>query len=444
MTRAHTLLAAVVLAVAGAALMLVGCGDAPAPSAAVAADPSCAQAADACVTVGIGEPMYLGTLLYPSDDGGVVTARSVQLAVDYLDGRFDGQPGTLRGHTVDVIPEAESCTPVSGRAAARRLLAAAPILGVIGTTCSAAAYRAAAEVLSSHRVLLISPTTTSPLLTTPQGHDRYFFRTAFNDLIQAAAVAEFATGRLHARTAATVSVDDAYSRPLASEFADAFAARGGRLTKSLQVPDPLSQAKADDAALQLAAAPPGLIFLPMTDPGCSTMVRAIRAQSALASVPVVVSEACMSSTFLRGMGSMADGLYASGPDPSGAGTGAGSFAQAQFLPAYRRQFGQAPTTAFAFAAFDATNLVIEAIRRTAVRLPGGALVINREHLRAAIIGIAGYNGLSGTLTCLPAGDCVPAARISVYRAPNWPVAGHVNVMPVFSTSRTLAEVTGGG
>lgn len=442
MTTRRGMLGALAAAALATVLLVSGCGDPPPKSAAVVADPSCAQAPDACVTVGIGEPMYLGTLLYPSDDGGVVTARSVQLAVDYLDGRFDAQPGTLKGHAVDVISEAEQCTPESGRAGARRLLAAAPILGVIGPTCSAAAYRAAAEVLSRHRVLLISPTTTSPLLTAPQGHDRYFFRTAFNDLIQAAAVAEFARDRLHAATAATVSVDDAYSRPLATQFAEEFAGRGGRLTASPQVPDPLTDARAGDVALQLAAAPPDVIFLPLMDPGCSTMVRAIRAQPALASTPVVLSEACMSSTFLRGLGSLADGLYASGPDPSG--MGAGSFAQAQFLPAYRRQFGQAPANTFAFAAFDATNLVIEAIRRTALRLPGGALVINRERLRAAIIGIAGYNGLSGTLTCLPAGDCVPAARISVYRAPNWPVAGRVNAQPVFSTSRTLAEVTGGG
>lgn len=442
MTRVHRLLAVCVMILTGAVMMATGCGDGPPPTTAVAADPSCAQAPDACVTVGIGEPIYLGTLLFPSDDGGVVTARSVQLAVDYLDGRFDGHPGALRGHAVDVIPEVESCTPESGRAGARRLLAAAPVLGVIGTTCSAAAYRSAAEVLSRHRVLLISPTTTSPLLTSPQGHDRYFFRTVFNDLIQAAAVAEFARQDLHVRTAATVSVNDAYSRPLAGQFADAFGAKGGRAVGALTVPDPLGSSRATQVASLLANAAPGVIFLPLMDPACSTMVRAIRAEAALANTPVVVSEACMSTTFLHRMGSAADGIYASGPDPSGAGSS--SFATVQFLPAYRRQFGSAPATVFAFAAFDATNLMIEAVRRTAVQLPGGALVINREALRASIIDVAGYNGLSGILTCLPAGDCVPAARISVYRAPQWPVGGRTAALPVFSTARTLAEVTGGG
>jgi ABC-type branched-subunit amino acid transport system substrate-binding protein len=150
----------------------------------------------------------------------------------------------------------------------------------------------------------------------------------------------------------------------------------------------------------------------------------------------------MSATFLRRMGSLANGIYASGPDPTGAGSS--SFATVQFLPAYRRQFGSAPATVFAFAAFDATNLVLEAVRRTAVQLPGGALVINREALRASIISVTGYDGLSGVLTCLPAGDCVPAARISVYRAPQWPVGGRAAALPVFSTARTLAEVTGGG
>ena len=93
MTRARTLLAAATLAVAAVALMLAGCGDAPAPSAAVAADPSCAQAADACVTVGIGEPMRAGGI------GRVVESKAAGFQPgDWVQGRTGWQSHpTLKG-----------------------------------------------------------------------------------------------------------------------------------------------------------------------------------------------------------------------------------------------------------------------------------------------------------------------------------------------------------
>ena len=77
----------------------------------------------------------------------------------------------------------------------------------------------------------------------------------------------------------------------------------------------------------------------------------------------------------------------------------------------------------------------------AVPMPGGGLRINRAQLRAAVLDVDGYEGVSGTLSCIATGDCVQSARIAVYRAPAWPLGGR-RPAPVFSASRSLAEVTG--
>jgi hypothetical protein len=55
--------------------------------------------------------------------------------------------------------------------------------------------------------------------------------------------------------------------------------------------------------------------------------------------------------------------------------------------------------------------------------------------------VDGYEGVSGTLSCVATGDCVPSARIAVYRAPDWPLGG-TRATPVFSATQSLAEVTG--
>lgn len=415
------------------AIALAGCGN----DQATAPDPECTERAGNCVTIGIGEPIPIGTLLFLQDASGTDTRNTVSLAVDYLDGSFDGREGKVLGHPVKVINEVEDCTPEGGRAGARRLVAGSRnLVAVIGTTCSASAFRAAATVLSQRRVLLVSPTNTSPLLAQPAGRERYYFRTAFNDLIQAAVVADFMREELRTRTAATIALDDPYSAVLADAFIDAFRRDGGTVASRQVV---RAGASLDRAAARVAASRPDAIFLPLFQPTCTAAYRAIRAQPALRATPVVVSESCMVQSFARGLDD--PNVYASAPDT--ARSGRNDFYRTEFLPAYLRRFSAAPQGVFTAQAFDAINLVIGAIRRVAVPLPGGGLRINRAQLRAAMLEVDGYEGVSGTLSCIATGDCVQTARIAVYRAPALPLGGR-RPAPVFSASRSLAEVTGRG
>ncbi len=419
--------------IAAAALVpLAGCGG----DSAVAPDPECDARPDNCVTIGIGQPIPIGTLLFPGDPSGPDTRNTITLALDYLDGAFDAREGEVLGHRVEVLNEVEDCTPAGGRAGARRLLAEADdLVAVIGTICSASAFRAAATVLSQRRVLMVSPTNTSPLMSRPEGRERYYFRTAFNDLIQAAVVADFTRQRLRARTAATLAVDDPYSTVLAGAFADAFRVAGGTVV-SRQVAGGGTSMRA--AAERLAAARPNAIFLPLFEPRCGQALRAIREQPALRRTPVVVAESCLVRSFTAGLGD--PDVYASAPDT--ARVNRNDFYRTEFLTAYRQRFGSPPAGVFTAQAFDAINLVISAVRRVAVPLPGGALRINRAQLRAAMLDVDGYEGVSGTLTCIATGDCVQSARIAVYRAPDWPLGGR-RATPVFTASRSLAEVSGG-
>jgi branched-chain amino acid transport system substrate-binding protein len=147
----------------------------------------------------------------------------------------------------------------------------------------------------------------------------------------------------------------------------------------------------------------------------------------------------MEASFLAEAGSAATGVFGSAADNEA--LRAGSFYAESFLPAYQRSYGENPGGQFHTYAFDATNLIFDALRRVAQPQPNGALRIRRSELRAAMLAVQGYPGLSGPITCRPTGDCAQGARLGIYEAPSWPVgAGVDTARPVFSQAKSLAEV----
>ena len=397
-----------------------------------------------CVIVGVGQPIYLGLILNDDSASGKDTEDTVRLAIDYLDGEFDGVDGDLYGHGVVLIESPEDCTPDSGVRAAELLLEQPDVLAVIGTTCSASAFEAAVPLLSEAKILTISSTNTSPLLTDLESRQRFYFRTAINDLIQATVGADFAVGELGLASVATLNLPDAYSEPMAETFAGRAANQGANVAaravaeKSGDGLDPASLLAAVD---QLAQVQPELIYVPMIEAPCTQAVQAIKAKPELAGAKLLVTEGCQTRGIAAALGEQVQGIYASGPDVGALESD--PFYRDSFLPAYQRLVAERQPLVSTPASFDAINLVLAAIRRVAQPLPGGRLLIDRDELRGAVVGITGYPGLSGVLDCTPLGDCVRSARVSIYEAPAWPVL-EPSSAPVFSQTLELSQVVSGG
>ncbi len=392
-----------------------------------------------CVELHVGEPIELGALLWLDQDScciGLDSQVSVRLAIDYLDGSFDGKDGQLLGHDVVLLSEDDGCNAESGAEGAQRLADAPDLLAVVGTTCSSAALNAADEVLNEHGIVLMSPSNTAPSLTDSGEHERFYFRTAYNDKIQGAVIADFAYQSLQSASAVTISDRSTYSDDLSQVFSQRFRQLGGVvLSEETALPSESLQPMLDG----LEASQPEAIFLALIQPQCAEVVKAIRGVAALDESKIIVSDACLESAFLATAGDAAQGVYGSGPDLDA--IAADQFYTMSFLPAYERRYGQAPQAVYHTYAFDAANLIFDAVRRAAEPLPGGGLRIRRSDIRTALLSIDGYPGLSGPLTCRPSGDCAEGARIAIYEAPAWPVLGGVeDAKPVFSQSLTLLEV----
>ena len=429
-----------VLALLVAATGLAGCGGAAEDEAAAPPAAGCPASGPTCVRVGVGQPIYLGELLNLTTESGTDVQQSLRLAVDYLDGVFDGAPGQLLGHDVELLSQEDQCSAVGGRTGALRLLQEPSLVAVVGTTCSTAALGAADAVLAEANVLMVSPSNTAPSLTDPEQRRRTYFRVSPNDALQASAVADFAYVRQGWRSAVTVHADgDVYSEQLAAAFGESLTQLGGTLLADLPVG---AAAPAAEAAREIAALAPDVVLISAFSPECEQAAQAIRALPALRRLPIVVSEACQTEEFLQVLGADAAGVYASSPDFTYLDEDA--FYRDGFLPAYRRQTGGDPIGVYHAHAFDAFALIADAIRRTAVVEPGGALSIDRERLRRAFLEVRGYQGLSGRLTCGSTGDCAEGARVAIYRAPAWPVAEGAGARPVFRSQKTLAQFTLGG
>ena len=188
--------------------------------------------------IAAGDPIQLASLLSISGDTaflGTDSNHGVELAIDYLDDAFDATPGQLLGHDVTLQQEDDGCSAEGGQAGGTAIAANPDIVAVIGTSCSSSALGVADTILGDKGMLLFSPSNTNPGLTSEEAHQPFYARTAHNDKIQGAIVADYVFTELGIDTAATINDESPYADGLAAAFRDNFEALGGTITGIEQV-----------------------------------------------------------------------------------------------------------------------------------------------------------------------------------------------------------------
>ncbi len=364
-----------------------------------------------------GEPIELRALL----SGSVVTGISpvIETAIGLAVEDF----GPIHGHPVSVRTLDEKCTGEGGRAAAEAVAADAQVVGVIGTLCSGAAV-AASPVLSLAGLATVSPSNTSPRLTSDlagnAGGDYHagYYRVANNDLITAGVVAKFSYEELGLRRMAAVRDGDAYTSALAGAFAVAFRGHGGEVPVIAQI----ARGQTDMAAVLagLVDVEPGGVFFPLFPSEVGYLIRQAARLDELKGVKMIGGAATLTEALLALP--EAEGLYFTGPDPGDGGNTnqATGRSAAKVLAAIETALGGPPMSAYWAHGYGATTLLLSAIERVAV-LHGETLSIDRAALRDALDRTAGFQGLIGTLTCDKFGDCgTGRAAISLHADSNAP------------------------
>ena len=363
------------------------------------------------VTVEAGDAIQIRSLEALTGDVaffGLPIDRATQIAVDDY--------GPIHGFDVDLGTSLDDlCSNDGGQAAAQQIVADEDVVGVIGTSCSGAAV-AAAPLITDAGMVMISGGNTSPHLTSDMqgtvGKDRSvgYYRTAHNDRVQGAAVAEFVFGELGISTAAAIHDGDPYTEGLAQAFKDFFEAAGGTLTV-------YSAVNKDDTDMvpvltEVAAGSPGLLFFPIFQPAGDFIADQAPSVPGLEDTVLMGADGLLNTNYLSLP--QTRGMYFSGPDQrfgENVNQSTGKSA-ADFLATYEDLYGEQPAAPFWAHGYDATTLLLDAIAAASYVNEDGDLMIDRQGIRDHLDSVQGYQGLIGTINCDEFGDC-GAAKVTV-------------------------------
>lgn len=227
--------------------------------------------AGAGFAAGHGETVKMGVMLGftgPLESIAPAMAAATDLAIAEVNaaGTF------LGGATVAAVQADDTCIDAgAATAAAERLITSDGVNAVMGATCSGVTNAVLQNVARPNGVVMISPSATSPGLSTAED-DGLFFRTAPSDARQGVIISEILAERGFDTVAVTYTNND-YGKGLADAFQAAFEAAGGTVTISAAHEDGKADYTAEVGALA-AAGGDVLVVAGYVDLGGSAMIRA--------------------------------------------------------------------------------------------------------------------------------------------------------------------------
>ena len=369
-----------------------------------------------------GEPINIGFW-------GVISGADSALGVDSQRGleiAIDDRGGELVGHEIELTVEDGLCTPEGGATAAQALAADTTIVGLIGSICSDETV-GGIQTLTEAGLTTISPSNTRPTLTAEDRDETFdgYLRTAHNDEVQGKVAAEYAFNELGVATAATIHDGSAYAEALQQVFADEFTALGGEITSQEAVDR--GQTDMSTVLNNIAADSPELLYFPIFTAEGGFVAAQSGDISGLEDTILMGSDGLFSADFVEAAGPNAEGMFLSSPD-----FGAFGDEYQSFLDKYEEKYGEAPIQIFHAHAYDAANILFNAIEEVAVEVDGTTYV-PKGALREAIYATENHEGIIGTLSCSEVGDC-SAPVIAIYEITAREVGGEwPPEEPVFRT-----------
>jgi branched-chain amino acid transport system substrate-binding protein len=366
-----------------------------------------------CVDIAPGEPIELGVLQALSGGmapSGIEQARSIEIAVT----RRGNQ---ILGHPIEMRIEDSLCSPEGGLNAALNVATRPQVVAILGTTCSGAAVTAA-MTMAETGLVMISASNTAPSLTAT-GEERGnhwqpgYFRIRCNDVVLGHVAARFVFQELGITKVATINDEDPYTQELADILGQAFTELGGEIVLSAAI----NKGDVDMRPVLTAVAASGaeLLFFPVFQPEGDFIVRQAKEVPGLENISFMTASALLSESFIKAIGSDGVGMYFAGPAlPE-------NLTNDALVSEFKARYGSLPLTVDYAYAYDAANLLLDAIETVAVQENDGTLHIGRQALQNALYATSGFEGVTGTLSCDKFGDC-GASGFAIMRLDN-PAAG---------------------
>lgn len=302
---------------------------------------SCSNKSDE-VKIGV----YL-SLTGPTDSYGLSAENGFNLALKEINAS-----GGLLGKTVKFITVDDSSRSYLAVLAVKRLIEKESVSAILGEAISSRT-QAAAPFCQAAEIPMVTPASTHPEVTKVGD---YIFRTCFIDPFQGEVMAAFAYNNMNLRSAATlIDLKNEYSMNLGRIFNDRFGELGGKIltTEFYSEGD-------TDFSLQLKkikSYAPQAIFLP----GYFTEVSriAVQARSLGIKVPFIGTDGWDSPRLLESAGEALAGCYFSDHFSPQIDLPA----VREFVNKYKTAYDNKTPDAIAVLAYDAANVLFDAIKR---------------------------------------------------------------------------------
>jgi branched-chain amino acid transport system substrate-binding protein len=261
--------------------------------------------------------------------------------------------GTLMGggHTVTTIRADSTCIDAAAAvAAAERLVTSDGVNAIMGADCSGVTGAILQNVARPNGVVMISPSATSPGLSTAED-DGLFFRTAPSDARQGVVMTEVIMDRGFKTVAVTYTNND-YGKGLADSFQAAFEAAGGTVTINAAHEDGKADYSAEVGALASAGGEV-LVVACYTDRGAKGIIQASLESGAF--YTFVLPDGMVGQQLVDDIGAGLTGSFGQFPGTDSEG--------AEIFQGMAAAAGFEGTSAFAPESYDAAALIMLAMQK---------------------------------------------------------------------------------
>jgi branched-chain amino acid transport system substrate-binding protein len=317
----------------------------------------------------------LAPLSGPVPTFGVSTRDGALLAIE----EWNAKGGVLK-RKVEAIIEDSQCTPDPAVNAANKVIDQDKVKFIMGEVCSSASIPVS-EITNAKKVIQISGTSTNTLVTVnADGTTKpYTFRACFIDPFQGLVGANFAWGK--GWKTAFIMLDQAndYVKGLAEAFEKAFTAQGGKIVGK----ETYTSKDTDFSAIlaKVKAAKPDVVYLPDYYNIVNLATKQAKEKGIIA--PFMGGDGWDSADL--DLAAADGGFYTNHYSPTD------PRAEVQnFLKAYGAKYNGAVPDALAALAYDATNILLQAIKES-------GSTTDTDKVKAAMEKIS-FNGVSGKIT----------------------------------------------
>ena len=303
--------------------------------------------------------------------------------------------GGVAGLTIATVIVDDKNDPTEASNAANLLINQHQVKAIVGSVTSKTTIPVS-DLAQSSRIPTITGTATNPKVTVADGKRKdYMFRACYTDSFQGTVMAKFARESLRAGKAAVLyDASNDYSKGIAEVFRDAFRRMEGNVTAY----ESYGKDDVDFSALltKVKATKPDVLFLP--DYYNKVGLIAKQAKESGLKATLIGPDGWDSPELVKVAGDAIEGGYFSNhysPEDTRPEV-------VNWVKKYKEKFRQTPD-ALGTLAYDATNMLLEAIRKANSADPG--------KIRDALASLSGFEGVTGKFTMDEHGDPIKSAVI---------------------------------